>query len=57
MAASYVEDLPEIRRPTPRRAPESPVNPNFHPITQADIDCEVERLRARKAAGEVEDAD
>ncbi len=57
-ARSYTptEDLPAIRRPAPRpRMTVEPVpNPNYKPITQADIDREVEKLlndRGREEAG------
>lgn len=53
-AADYVETLPEIRRPSPRpRAIASPVNPNFQPITQDDIDREINKLRDARARKEL----
>jgi hypothetical protein len=39
------------RRPTP--PPEVPTNPNFKPITQADIDREVAALRDKRARTEL----
>ncbi len=55
MAADYVESLPEIRLSTPRviRAAPMPTNPNFRPITQADIDRELLRQRDERARREL----
>lgn len=44
MAASLL-DINRWRRVTPRMPAEEPTNPNFIPITQADIDRAVEELR------------
>ncbi len=55
MAADYVESLPEIRLSAPRvtRAAPMPTNPNFRPITQADIDRELLRQRDERARREL----
>lgn len=56
MAAEPLEPLPPIRRPPPRVRPvvTPPTNPNYKPITQADIDREVEKMlndKGRTEAG------
>lgn len=54
VVADYVETLPEIRRPPPRhKAALSPVGSNFQPITQSDIDREVNLLRDARARKEL----
>lgn len=43
----------DLNRPKKRPAPEVPTNPNFKPITQADIDREVSALRDQRARVEL----
>ncbi len=47
----FAQMLKEIVTPPERREPEEPppVNPNFKPITQADIDAAVQELHERRA--------
>jgi hypothetical protein len=55
LAAAKNMNLAPIRRPPPRRigSGETPTNPNFTPITQADIDRERQRLRDARAHREL----
>jgi len=46
-------DMNRPRRTAPAKPPEEPTNPNYKPITQADIDRAVEELHEKRARGEL----
>jgi len=49
---SAAKDLDRVKRAR-AAAPEAPTNPNFKPVTQADIDAAVNELRDKRARAEL----